>query len=1477
MPPLVYCDSPLTGLSVAIFANPGDGSMDPWAAPISTSSASAIYFDQLSVTDPTTSQVYNNFMVQWNATLTIDPSELAAGNNTFYFRFNQADGMIVTIDGHPVIWAASQPGDANLDGTTDFWDISQLQSFNWNGSTLPGANAWLLGDLNGDGQIDFFDMTQVLSSDYNTGTHVTHRMIDNAGTDPNSVTDIGVQLSAGTHSIQVDYFNFNDPNSFAQMLWSTPIHPQFHDISSITPVVTIAPPQSLTEGHALSGPVATFTPSAPNTQASDYAATITWTHAGAAVHSTPATIAAGTNGNFTVSTTTDGSAIPIPGDATLAVTVTQIASGLSNTASSTVNVAAVSLNGSLIPIHPIEGEVFQGAIATFTVDNPFATPANFATPTIDWGGGEDAPGSPAPQIVPTATPGMFRVVGSHVYRSSMPADLSVTITDAAGSGGSSLALPGSGGGSSTGITPSGINVMGLDTGRCTEGQTWGGDIATLSDTDTASTDGFTVVGVLWSDGVAGTGSVAAVPNSPGHYVVTASRTEPFHETGAFFAAATITHGTNTFAAIGTVKVAEANIQIFPLALEAHAPGPQEPITWTVPAGPVGSFTDPNPFGHLSEYKAIIHWGDGSTSDGTITQNGSAPNVSYTINAPSHSYSGAPYANCYWFEVKDDGVRAGVAGENVWFTGGGDNEHMCQFPVDALPPSPDFSNDPIGTPPGDGSEGGGGGGGGGGGDNGGGDNGGGGTTTTSGYITLTGASLEAVEGSRVYGGQDVGWFWDSNDSTPPLTAADYQATVTDANGNSLLCHVELMGGSTGGFMVILDQDTQSFDEEGFSHLTINVSQGSRSAGPAKAGIQIDDALLHAVPKSEIGAKWGVPWSGTVATFVDDDPNGEPSDYTVTVDWGDGTPQQTLGAGAIVANDGYFSVNASHTYTHDNPSVTSPGNMPFARVTVIDRGGSSVPICTPFYLHDEVLRASLTWDGRTQAETEEGDEAIAVGDSASLDASAGTKSGDSAADQLGALPAGTKLLLQVVRGWEHFKLFGVDPRTGTFGQLLGDGLASQEIQWTQTQAGTFSDQLVVDGTSATDDDFEVDLTAEPPTVSGAGAKGDTAGAAGVVAANVPRVNELSFTAVDPTGYEPLYRDGVIGADGQPTAAALNDPIQWQDANGNGKIDQGEIDYSVAYSAQCASGNVFPKITAKFLVTDVPGAAWQVRGHSPAPSVRHPEYIPPLVVSIPATPATFQGGKLVATVQSTQPLPSKVDKQQMLIDWEVSSDGVNWTPAGRTNNECYVTLGRLTTGTAAAPVTHPILETSVDIGCRPGQLLSITDAAAATKAIWDEFKHPDLGVNSAEGTTLHYYGSLTNTPPEGQPSFFTAAGLVANGEGRCQAWARLLVDVLNAQGISSRVYAVLPDGKPYGVTAIAFYIKPIAGQGNPTPVNHFPSHAVVKIGNGPEIFDPSYGRKSKDDQEWRDSCINMIETATLDIPHLAGEKDAKFEPSN
>ena len=100
-------------------------------------------------------------------------------------------------------------------------------------------------------------------------------------------------------------------------------------------------------------------------------------------------------------------------------------------------------------------------------------------------------------------------------------------------------------------------------------------------------------------------------------------------------------------------------------------------------------------------------------------------------------------------------------------------------------------------------------------------------------------------------------------------------------------------------------------------------GDPDSTPTPANVL--DAALHFT-----GATVSVPdgmFSGTVGTFTDDDPSGVVGEYTVTIDWGDGSSS----AGGVSAGLGHFNATGTHTYTSRGQFTVT--------VTVAETGGAS----------------------------------------------------------------------------------------------------------------------------------------------------------------------------------------------------------------------------------------------------------------------------------------------------------------------------------------------------------------------------------------------------------------------------------------------------------------------------------------------------------------------------------------------------------
>jgi hypothetical protein len=170
-----------------------------------------------------------------------------------------------------------------------------------------------------------------------------------------------------------------------------------------------------------------------------------------------------------------------------------------------------------------------------------------------------------------------------------------------------------------------------------------------------------------------------------------------------------------------------------------------------------------------------------------------------------------------------------------------------------------------------------------------------------------------------------------DPDPSGAAADYTATIDWGDGSSSSGQVTGSGGAlaVGG--------SHTYAEEGSYPVTVTLTDiDTPTLKPsAISHARVADAALHAVGRANNTASDGTPillWptpstTEVLARFTDDDPAGAVSDYTASVDWGDGTTS----AGIIAANAGGFNVTGTHGYVIQGPHLV--------RVRVNDIGGST----------------------------------------------------------------------------------------------------------------------------------------------------------------------------------------------------------------------------------------------------------------------------------------------------------------------------------------------------------------------------------------------------------------------------------------------------------------------------------------------------------------------------------------------------------
>jgi hypothetical protein len=192
------------------------------------------------------------------------------------------------------------------------------------------------------------------------------------------------------------------------------------------------------------------------------------------------------------------------------------------------------------------------------------------------------------------------------------------------------------------VSPDPAPTLSVDNLTMTEGQNFNGQVATFSDPEstTATSDGSVCAATCpppsfseyfatidWGDGTAN-----AQPASISGSSVSASHV--YAEEGSYTVTVTLQDAdtsSNRVATSGGASVSDAAVTATGATI--HSPNPL--------SGTVASFSDADPNGTVADYTARIDWGDGSSSSGTITQDGSHFDVS---GDSSHPYANlGPYS------------------------------------------------------------------------------------------------------------------------------------------------------------------------------------------------------------------------------------------------------------------------------------------------------------------------------------------------------------------------------------------------------------------------------------------------------------------------------------------------------------------------------------------------------------------------------------------------------------------------------------------------------------------------------------------------------------------------------------------------------------------------------------------------------------------------------------------------------------------
>ena len=181
------------------------------------------------------------------------------------------------------------------------------------------------------------------------------------------------------------------------------------------------------------------------------------------------------------------------------------------------------------------------------------------------------------------------------------------------------------------------------------------------------------------------------------------------------------------------------------------------------------------------------------------------------------------------------------------------------------------------------------------------------------ITISGTSVSATEG-RIFSNVVVA-------TGTAYVAGTLSASIAWGDGQTASGAVTLA--SDGSYSVT---GSNAYDEEGSFPISVTVSaSGGGNATASGSPASVADAVLTMSTPTVVIDKLAVTLT---AAFFDADPDGTATDYTASINWGDGS----ISAGTIGSNSASFTATGSHTYAkHKTYTVT---------VTIKDAGGSSV---------------------------------------------------------------------------------------------------------------------------------------------------------------------------------------------------------------------------------------------------------------------------------------------------------------------------------------------------------------------------------------------------------------------------------------------------------------------------------------------------------------------------------------------------------
>lgn len=419
-----------------------------------------------------------------------------------------------------------------------------------------------------------------------------------------------------------------------------------------------------------------------------------------------------------------------------------------------------------------------------------------------------------------------------------------------------------------------------DTFAATEGDAFSGDVASFTDTNLGATISTFTATINWGDGSA-TAPGTIQSNGTGGFNVVGTHT--YAVFGTYDTSITITPmNGSAVSPTGVANVADAALMALtaPINLGSSEGKPTGNVI-------VGYFKDADPNANVSEYEGVLNWGDGtatialtSADLSIVSQNSAGTEFAVTGN---HTYADFGTYHVSIGITDDGGNPANTGGSTALIS-------QANIKVADLP-------------------------------------------LTAGTTALSYNATEGNATSRVI----IGYFTDAD-----LTAknTDYIGSINwgDGSAATTLTSANIVAVSTSSAGVkFAVYGSHTFLTPGTYHVMVNITDddgisshtGGSTATIKETTFAVADAPLTGYSVTGLTAMENKTFTGVVATFLDHDPLAVTDDYTVMINWGDGTTTSVIPTYGSTTH--LWSVTGSHKYT-------KTGTFSIV-MTAKDGGGSS----------------------------------------------------------------------------------------------------------------------------------------------------------------------------------------------------------------------------------------------------------------------------------------------------------------------------------------------------------------------------------------------------------------------------------------------------------------------------------------------------------------------------------------------------------